>query len=58
MMDPNGQIRQMLGRNIGNDLRKGTALHLYLPGAHGGVWNEQALIGSSTVILCESTDRR
>ncbi|HCX5817387.1 TPA: toprim domain-containing protein, partial [Escherichia coli] len=36
------------------DLRKGTALHLYLPGAHGGVWNEQALIGSSTVILCES----
>ncbi|ELP4023429.1 toprim domain-containing protein, partial [Escherichia coli] len=37
-----------------NDLRKGTALHLYLPGAHGGVWNEQALIGSSTVILCES----
>ncbi|EHR9639580.1 TPA: toprim domain-containing protein, partial [Escherichia coli] len=48
------QIREMYGRKIGNDLRKGTALHLYLPGAHGGVWNEQALIGSSTVILCES----
>ncbi|MCU7716364.1 toprim domain-containing protein, partial [Escherichia coli] len=47
-------IREMYGRKIGNDLRKGTALHLYLPGAHGGVWNEQALIGSSTVILCES----
>ncbi|NAI05800.1 toprim domain-containing protein, partial [Escherichia coli] len=41
-------------RKIGNDLRKGTALHLYLPGAHGGVWNEQALIGSSVVVLCES----
>lgn len=50
----NGQIREMYGRKIGNDLRKGTALHLYLPGAHGGVWNEQALIGSSVVVLCES----
>ncbi|EFG1166344.1 toprim domain-containing protein, partial [Escherichia coli] len=49
-----GQIREMYGRKIGNDLRKGTALHLYLPGAHGGVWNEQALIGSSSVVLCES----
>ncbi|HHU3176009.1 TPA: toprim domain-containing protein, partial [Escherichia coli] len=48
------QIREMYGRKIGNDLRKGTALHLYLPGAHGGVWNEQALIGSSVVVLCES----
>ncbi|WP_303309317.1 DNA primase [Escherichia coli] len=54
VMDLNGQIREMYGRKIGNDLRKGTALHLYLPGAHGGVWNEQALIGSSVVVLCES----
>ncbi|END56058.1 toprim domain protein [Escherichia coli MP020980.1] len=54
VMDLNGQIREMYGRKIGGDLRKGTALHLYLPGAHGGVWNEQALIGSSVVILCES----
>ncbi|HHV7384882.1 TPA: toprim domain-containing protein, partial [Escherichia fergusonii] len=50
----NGQIREMYGRKIGNDLRKGTPLHMYLPGAHGGVWNEQALIGSATVVLCES----
>lgn len=54
VVDLNGQIREMYGRKIGNDLRKGTALHLYLPGAHGGVWNEQALIGSSVVVLCES----
>ncbi|EOO2626235.1 toprim domain-containing protein, partial [Escherichia coli] len=54
VVDLNGQIREMYGRKIGNDLRKGTALHLYLPGAHGGVWNEQALIGSSSVVLCES----
>ena len=54
VMDLNGQIREMYGRKIGNDLRKGTPLHMYLPGAHGGVWNEQALIGSATVVLCES----
>ena len=44
----------MYGRKIGGDLRKGTPLHMYLPGTHGGVWNEQALIGSSSVVLCES----
>ncbi|EIK0906836.1 toprim domain-containing protein [Escherichia coli] len=54
VMDLNGQIREMYGRKITDRLRSGTALHLYLPGAHGGVWNEQALIGSSVVILCES----
>ncbi|ENA6191535.1 toprim domain-containing protein [Salmonella enterica subsp. enterica] len=54
VLDLNGQIREMYGRKITNKLRSGTALHLYLPGAHGGVWNEQALIGSKTVILCES----
>ncbi|MCJ8667784.1 DNA primase, partial [Escherichia coli] len=54
VMDLNGQIREMYGRTITDRLRSGTALHLYLPGAHGGVWNEQALIGSSVVILCES----
>ena len=53
-MDLNGQIREMYGRKIGGDLRKGTPLHMYLPGTHGGVWNEQALIGSSSVVLCES----
>ncbi|XIZ54952.1 CHC2 zinc finger domain-containing protein [Escherichia coli] len=54
VMDLNGQIREMYGRKITDRLRSGTELHLYLPGAHGGVWNEQALIGSSVVILCES----
>ncbi|WP_196064571.1 hypothetical protein, partial [Escherichia coli] len=43
VMDLNGQIREMYGRKITDRLRSGTALHLYLPGAHGGVWNEQAL---------------
>ncbi|MBE5227569.1 toprim domain-containing protein, partial [Pectobacterium sp. A535-S3-A17] len=31
-----------------------TPNHLYLPGPHGGVWNEQALVASKSVILCES----
>ncbi|MBL0910665.1 hypothetical protein G5645_22025, partial [Pectobacterium carotovorum] len=41
-------------RKVGDRLRAGTPLHLYLPGPHGGVWNEQALVASKTVILCES----
>ncbi len=50
----NGQIREMYGRKITGSLRKGTPLHLYLPGPHGGVWNEAALVSSKTVIVCES----
>ncbi|EEI9693453.1 DNA primase [Salmonella enterica] len=50
----NGQIREMYGRKITERLRSGTALHLYLPGPHGGVWNEQALVGNRAIILCES----
>jgi DNA primase len=29
-------------------------LHLYLPGPHRGVWNEEALIASKEIILCEA----
>ncbi|AXF77078.1 CHC2 zinc finger domain-containing protein [Erwinia tracheiphila] len=54
VVDLNGQIREMYGRKITDRLRKGTPLHLYLPGPHGGVWNGQALAASSVVILCES----
>ncbi|WP_459208610.1 CHC2 zinc finger domain-containing protein [Erwinia tracheiphila] len=54
VVDLNGQIREMYGRKITDRLRKGTPLHLYLPGPHAGVWNEVALVGSRTVILCES----
>ena len=35
-------------------LRKGTPLHLYLPGPHRGVWNVEALPSSKEVILCEA----
>ncbi|WP_448511287.1 CHC2 zinc finger domain-containing protein, partial [Photorhabdus sp. MH8.4] len=54
VIDMHGQIREIYGRKIGEDLRKNTPRHLYLPGAHGGVWNEPAMAASASLILCES----
>ncbi|MEH0834606.1 DNA primase [Pectobacterium cacticida] len=54
VIDLNGQVRELYGRKVGDRLRAGTPNHLYLPGPHGGVWNEQALAASKSVILCES----
>nr|AAN64202.1 DnaG primase-like [Photorhabdus luminescens] len=54
VIDRHGQIREIYGRKIGEDLRKNTPRHLYLPGAHGGVWNEPAMAASASLILCES----
>ena len=44
----------MYGRKIRDNLRPGTEYHLYLPGPRHGVWNEQALIASKEIILCEA----
>ena len=44
----------MYGRKITAGLRAGTPMHTYLPGPHRGVWNEEALIASKEIILCES----
>ena len=52
--DGNGQVTEVYGRKIRKDLRKGTPLHLYLPGPHRGVWNSEALGAYSEIILCES----
>jgi len=49
-----GEVMQMYGRKITPNLRPGTPDHLYLPGAHRGVWNEEALVASKEIILCES----
>lgn len=49
-----GEVVQMYGRKINDDLRAGTPLHLYLPGPHRGVFNQEALEASNEVILCES----
>jgi DNA primase catalytic core len=50
------QVLEIYGRKTAktNKLRKGTPIHLYLPGAHQGVWNLEGLAKKETVILCES----
>jgi len=56
ILDEHGRVLGMYGRKIGPDfrLRRGTPLHLYLPGPHRGVFNVAALAADKTVILCES----
>jgi DNA primase catalytic core len=54
IFDASGQVVQMYGRKITPGLREGTPLHLYLPGPHRGVWNEEALAVSKESILCEA----
>ncbi|MDY7096297.1 MAG: CHC2 zinc finger domain-containing protein [Acidobacteriota bacterium] len=49
-----GRVVEIYGRKIGERLRKGTPLHLYLPGPHRGVFNLPALAASTEIILCES----
>ena len=53
VFDSSGAVVEMYGRKLDWDPRTGQAAHLYLPGAHRGVWNEQSLSGGE-VILCES----
>jgi DNA primase catalytic core len=48
------RVLGMYGRKITDRLRAGTPLHLYLPGPHRGVWNEQAACSSGEVVLCEA----
>ncbi|MDY4336055.1 CHC2 zinc finger domain-containing protein [Pectobacterium brasiliense] len=54
VIDSHGQVQELYGRKLCDKLRAGTPKHLYLPGPHGGVWNEQALVASKSAILCES----
>jgi len=54
VFDLDGNITEMYGRKITPNLRPGTPLHTYLPGPHQGVWNEEALVVSKEIILCES----
>ena len=54
LTDERGAVLGAYGRKIRDDLRKGTPLHLYLPGPHRGMWNVQALTASKEIILCEA----
>jgi DNA primase len=51
-----GAVLGVYGRKVTREtqLRKGTPLHLYLPGPHRGVFNIDALRSSKAVILCEA----
>jgi len=54
IFDENGHVAQCYGRKINDGLRKGTPMHLYLPGPHRAVWNLAALKACDEIILCES----
>ena len=54
VFNSSGEIVEMYGRKITPNLREGTPDHLYLPGAHRGVWNEEAFGASKEIVLCES----
>lgn len=56
-----GQVVEVYGRKLRDDLRLGTPKHLYLPGPHAGVFNLGGVVeagqrapGSREVILCEA----
>ena len=54
VFDLGGNVVEVYGRKLRDDLRAGTPRHLYLPGPHAGVWNEAALAASREIILCEA----
>jgi DNA primase len=54
VLSPSGEISEVYGRKINDNLREGTPYHLYLPGPHRGVWNEAALSVHPEIILCEA----
>ena len=55
VLDAAGQVAEVYGRKITDNLRPGTPLHLYLPGPHRGVWNLPGIAASGgEVILCEA----
>ena len=54
VIDGAGNVTEVYGRKVTPNLRKGTPLHLYLPGPHRGVWNRAGLASAREVVLCEA----
>ena len=57
VLDAHGQVRELYGRKIGERLRAGTPMHMYLPvnpSRGRGVFNVEALKAAKEVILCEA----
>jgi DNA primase len=54
--DEGGNVIEVYGRKLLDNLRAGTPKHLYLPAREGGrgVFNVQALMASQEIILCEA----
>jgi len=50
VIDTKGVVTELYGRKIGAHLKAGTPLHLYLPGPHRGVWNEEGLVGGEVIV--------
>jgi len=54
VFDEGGNVVEVYGRKLLDNLRPGTPKHLYLPGPHAGVFNRAALTASREIILTES----
>jgi DNA primase len=61
VFDAAGNVAEVYGRKLRDDLRVGTPKHLYLPGPHAGVFNLAGVVaagareaGQCDVILCEA----
>ena len=64
VFDAAGNVVEVYGRKLRDDLRPGTPKHLYLPGPHAGVFNLAGVVeagrrepgepGAREVIVCES----
>lgn len=54
VFDETGDVVEVYGRKLLDNLRAGTPKHLYLPGPHRGVWNLDALKASKEIILTEA----
>jgi DNA primase catalytic core len=57
VFDEAGNVAEVYGRKLRDDLRAGTPKHLYLPARDGrgrGVFNVAALMASREIILCEA----
>lgn len=54
VFDEAGNVVEVYGRKLLDNLRAGTPKHLYLPGPHAGVFNRAALTASREIILAES----
>lgn len=61
VFDEDGNVVEVYGRKLLDNLRPGTPKHLYLPGPHAGVFNlagvieaGQRAVGEREVILCEA----